>query len=134
MASDTTLTPEEKLSLATKLKLAADQLTAQIASASTQEEADALDDHATKLRNLAISMVAQSIILRQNEVSLDAGKLGNAINHSSQVLERIAAVKKKIEVAAALLAFLPVLMAGNVPAIVKAGIALDKKLDEIEKG
>ena len=43
-------------------------------------------------------------------------------------------MKKKIQVATVLVTFIPVLMTGSVPNIVKAGIDLDNSLTKIESG
>ncbi len=134
MTDDTALTADDKAALAAKLNDAAGQLDDQIENAPTNDDALALDEKATALRNQATELIAQAIVLRQNDTGLDATQLGNAVSHCNQVMARVADVKKKIQVATALVTFIPVLMTGNVPVIVKAGVDLDKSLASIENG
>ncbi len=132
MVADTALGADEKVLLAARLNDAASELDEQIANAPTADDALALDECATALRNHATRLLAQAIILRRNDAGLDATLLGNAVEHCRAVMARVARVRKSIQVATALLDFVPVLMGGDVPGIVKAGIALDKRLDAIE--
>lgn len=134
MVADTALSADDKAMLAAKLNDAAGQLDHQIETAPTAGDALALDEKATALRNQATQLIAAAIVLRQNDAGLDAAHLAYAVDHCNQVIARVAAVKKAIQVAAALLTFISVLMTGNVPDIVKAGVTLDKRLTAIEKG
>lgn len=130
---DTTLGADEKALLAARLNDAASQLDEQIANASTADDALALDEIATALRNQGTRLIAQAIVLRQNDTGLDATLLAHAADHCLLVMARVAQVKKSIQVGTALLGFVPVLLAGDVPKIVKAGIALNKSLTAIEE-
>lgn len=129
---DTALGADEKALLAARLNDAASQLDEQIANAPTVDDALALDEAATALRNQATHLIAQAIVLRQNDMGLEATLLAHAADHCLLVMARVAQVRKSIQVATALIGFVPVLLTGDVPSIVKAGIALDKRLSAIE--
>lgn len=131
--TDTVLTAEEVNSLADKVRNLATQLDAQVATA-TPDDALSLSGQATTLRNQATRLLSTSLTLRNNETGLDAAKLGNAIDHCNQVVARVGDIRKTIQVATALLTFVPSVASGNVVAIVKAGVALDKRLSSIESG
>ncbi len=127
----TILTSADKLALANELNAAADKLEAEMAIPGA--DMVALDAQATALRNQAERAIAAAIILRGQAVNINTEQLANAIKHCNQVIDRVNGFRKKIAVATALVSFFGVVLTGDIVKIVQAGVALDKKLDQIEQ-
>lgn len=122
--------------LAVQIKWLQDQATALNQDKKPGMPDDQLRDIATQqeaLRDQADDLLAVRIGWVAGQAKLEAQHIQDALDYAQKVIDKVAALKKKLRILAAVVSFFGVALTGNPLKTIKAGAQLKKDIDAAGK-